>query len=131
MGSIIWLTGALAATLGAYLLLDTDKFRLILEWAIRKDRLLRISLLRLLLAAGFYFGAEQTRLPNVTLAIAIVFLLSAIVVPLMGEKPARSLVDWWLTREKMLTIPWCIIAIAFGIFLMGQAWPAGQGTGTA
>jgi len=131
MGSIIWLTGALATSLGAYLLLDTDKFRLILEWAIRKDRLLRISLLRLLLAAGFYFGAEQTRLPNVTLAIAIVFLLSAIVVPLMGEKPARNLVDWWLTREKMLTIPWCIIAIAFGVFLMWQAWPVGQGNGAA
>jgi hypothetical protein len=124
MGSIIWLTGALVTVIGAYLLLDTDKFRLVFEWVMRDKRLLRISLLRLLLAFGFYFGAEQTRLPDVTLILAGLFLVSAIAVPVMGEKPVRSLVNWWLARGNWLAIPWCVIAMAFGIFLMWLAWPA-------
>jgi hypothetical protein len=36
------------------MLLDTDKFRPVFEWAIRDRRLQRISLLRLLLAFGVF-----------------------------------------------------------------------------
>jgi hypothetical protein len=123
MGSVIWLTGALVTVIGAYLLLDTNKFRPVFEWAVRDKRLLRISLLRLLLAFGFYFGAEQTRLPDVTLLLAGLFLLSAIAIPVMGEKPVHNLVNWWLARGNWLAIPWCVIAMAFGVFLMWLAWP--------
>jgi hypothetical protein len=46
VGSVIWLTGALVTVIGAYLLLDTDKFHSVFEWAVRDTRLLRISLVR-------------------------------------------------------------------------------------
>ena len=89
----------------------------------RDNRLRRISLLRLLLAVGFYFAADQTRLPDVTLIFAGLFLVSAIAVPVMGEKPIHSLVNWWLARGNWLAIPWCLIAMVFGFFLMWLAWP--------
>jgi hypothetical protein len=123
MASIVFLVGAVTALAGSFLLLDTSKLRTIVEWISEDGRLLRVSLLRGLLAIAFYFAAEQTRLPAVTLALAGVFLLSAIAVPLLGEKFAHTLINWWLARMNWLALPWCVIAICFGVLLMWLAWP--------
>jgi hypothetical protein len=123
MASIVFLTGALAALAGAFVLLDTSKLRPIVEWVSEDGRLLRVSLLRALLAVTFYFAAEQTRLPAVTLAFAGVFLLSAIAIPVLGEKFAHTLINWWLTKTHWFALPWCVIMIGFGVFLMWLAWP--------
>jgi len=105
------------------LLLEPGWFRPIFDWAIVKDKLLRISFVRLLLAVGFYFAAPATRMPMVTLVFAAVFLLSAISIPLVGERTIRKLVGWWIDRIEYLALPWSLIAIALGVFFMWLAWP--------
>lgn len=98
MPAIVFLIGALTTMAGAFVLLDTSKLRPIVELVSEDGRLLRASLLRALLAVAFYFAAEQTRLPPATLAFAGVLLLSAIAIPVLGEKFAHTLIIWWLTK---------------------------------
>jgi len=124
MGALVFLTGAITASMGSYLLLDRSGFEPIIRWISQEGRLLRVSFLRLLLAAGFYYAADQTRLPLITLLLAGVFLLSAIAVPLAGEQRATRMIDWWLERLPLFALPWSLIAMSFGMFLMWLAWPA-------
>ena len=124
MVSVIWLTGALVTVFGAYILLDTSRLHNIVDWALTEKRLLRISLLRFLLAIAFYMGAEQTRAPTISLILAGLFLISALVIPVMGKKPVRKLAGWWLSKGAGLQLPYAILAIIFGTYLMWLAWPA-------
>ena len=123
MPAIVFLTGALTTMAGAFVLLDTSKLRPIVACAREYGRLLRVSLLHSLLAVAFYFAAEQTRLLAATLAFAGFFLLSTIAIPVRGEKFTHTLINWWLTKIHWLALPWCVIMIGFGVFLMWLAWP--------
>jgi hypothetical protein len=123
MGSVVFLVGALVTFAGAFMLLDTSQFKPLVEWVSRDNRLLRISFLRLLLAIAFYFAAAETRIPAFTLIMAGVFLFSAIIIPVMGEKRVHKLMAWWLARLHLFALPWCFISITFGVFLMWLAWP--------
>ena len=103
-------------------------FRPIINWAVKSDKSLwRISGLRLLLAIAFYFAASDTRMPWITLAFAVIFLLSAVLVPVVGTGNMRRLTDWWLARVDYLALPWSLIAIALGVYFMWLGWPATAG----
>jgi len=78
---------------GAFVLLDTSQAKAYGRMVSEDGRLLRASLLRAVLADAFYFAAEQTRLPAVTLAFAEAFLLSALAIPVLGKKFAHTLIN--------------------------------------
>jgi len=125
MAILVFLTGAVVTLVGLFLFLDPEKFRPVITWAMTESRLKRLAAARLLLAIGFYIGAPATRMPLVTIALAAVFLLSAVGMLIVGPRKINALANWWLDRLHIFALPWCAIAFAFGLFLMWLAWPAG------
>ena len=123
MASLIFLTGALVVTLGIWIFLDPEKITLLMEWAKQPQRLRRIGIFRIALAAGFYFGAEQTRMPQVTVVLAGITFLAGLAALLIPASLLVRWIDWWLERANLFTTPLMLIELTFGLFLMWLAWP--------
>jgi hypothetical protein len=76
-------------------------------------------------------GRNGTRIPEATLAFAGIFLLLAIGYFTVGASNVRKLMNWWLDRLEWFALPYCLIAIAMGVFLMWLAWPTSPANGLA
>lgn len=123
MGAVVFLVGALVTALGMYMYLAPENVRPLMNWAITRERLRRIAFFRLALAVAIYFAAAETRMPLVTQILAGVTAVAGISTLLMPFDRVEKWVEWWLERSDYLLLPYLLIVLAFGLFLMWLAWP--------
>ena len=95
----------------------------IMAWAITRERIRRIAVFRLVLAVAIWFAAAETRLPLVTQILAGVTAFAGLSTLLMPFDKLEKMVEWWLKRSDQLLLPYLLIVLAFGLFLMWLAWP--------
>jgi len=123
MGAIVFLVGALVTALGIYMYLAPESVRPIMAWAITRERIRRIGIFRLVLAVAIYFAAAETRMPAFTIALALITAVAGLSTLLMPFENVEKMVAWWLERSDRLLLPYLLIVLAFGLFLMWLAWP--------
>ena len=74
--------------------------------------------LRLAFGIVLIAAASASHFPQTLLVLGVITIVAAILVPFIGIKRLRALVDWWIARPPGLIRAWAAIAVALGIFLV-------------
>ena len=77
--------------------------------------------IRLTFGLILLFGAQATRIPAATIALGMMFLLAAGMIPLLGEERIGRMMRWWLDKPLTWIRAWSALAIVLGLFI---AWLA-------
>ena len=73
---------------------------------------------RLILALLLWFSAPLSHTPVTFQVLAIIALVAAIALPIIGTQRILKLLDW-VTSWRQLTIRlWCLLGVGFGGFLL-------------
>ncbi len=74
--------------------------------------------LRLVLGIALWIVAPASRAPLTLQILAVISLAAGISIPLMGYSRYESLLTWWQRQSAWFVRVWCVVALAFGLFLL-------------
>ena len=75
------------------------------------------SIGRLVFGIAFWLVAPTSRTPVVLRVLAILSVLSALVLPLLGLSRFESILTWWSRQSPAFIRSWSAAAVILGIFL--------------
>ena len=94
------------------------------DFMTRRAAIPAASLLRILLAVLLWFSAPVSRTPLAFQTLAVVAVLAAIVLPLLGKDRVTRLIDRISSWPGLAMRAWCLLGVAFGVFLLWSVYPA-------
>ena len=118
MTNIVALLGLLLALLGLVGLVQPSRFRTIFGSMESATRFVLAIVVRLGMGALLWWLADELRHPQVMRVLAVIAVLAAAGVLLMGRKRLDDLVDWWLSRSDSLLRVSALFVAAFGGYLV-------------
>lgn len=74
--------------------------------------------LRLILGMALWVVAPASRAPFALQVIAVISIVTGISLPLMGFSRYEALLIWWQQQTSLFVRTWCLVAMAFGVFLL-------------
>lgn len=79
---------------------------------------------RVVLAIVLWFAAPESRHPIVFQVLAVLALLAAFGLLIMGKTRAVKLLDWFAEKSDAFKRLWLLLGIGFGGYLLWAVWPA-------
>lgn len=79
---------------------------------------------RVLMALILWFAAPQSRHPAVFQVIAIIALLAAFAILLVGKPRIMRMIEWWATMPVGFQRAWITLGFLFGGYLVWAVLPA-------
>ena len=110
--------GALIFFMGAWGLLGPRSIvRFIESWSSQGGLWLAV-LMRLAFGAVLWFSAPLSRTPELFEGLGSLVVLSGVVLPLFGYTRFHGFIEWWAKLPIALLRLWCLVAVAFGVFVI-------------
>jgi hypothetical protein len=88
-----------------------------LRWRSRAG-LWTASIGRLVIGVALWIVAPTSRTPVVLQVLAVLSMLSALVLPLLGVSRFESILSWWSRQSPGFIRSWSALAVVLGIFLL-------------
>jgi hypothetical protein len=121
MSTAIQIIGIVIAAIGIVFILKPSVLKQLFEFFKKGNRIYVAAPIRLALAVVFFVGANQCRQSWVIIVIGILFLLSAILVLLLGPKKLRPMIEWFQGQSEILQRVVALIALAVGVVIIISA----------
>jgi uncharacterized protein YjeT (DUF2065 family) len=118
MTVIIAALGALIVVVGLVGLVQPDRFRSMLRALDSQPRFRLAVVTRLVMGALLWWLADELRHPYVMRVLAVIAVLAAVGILIMGRERLDRLVDWWLSRPDGLLRGSVLLAAVFGAYLV-------------
>jgi len=118
MTIIVLLFGALIVLLGLVGLVEPGRFRSMFGKMDSQVRFVFAVVVRLVIGAFIWWVADDLRYPQLMRAFAIIAVVAAVGILVMGRTRLDRLVDWWLGKPDGVVRISAIFATAFGAFLI-------------
>jgi len=83
-----------------------------------KTGLWAASIIRLAFGISLWLVAPASRAPVVLQVLAVVSVVSALVLPLVGVSRFKSILSWWSSRSPVFIRVWLAVAVVFGVFIL-------------
>ncbi|MDJ0926420.1 MAG: hypothetical protein QNJ73_02125 [Gammaproteobacteria bacterium] len=77
--------------------------------------------IRLAFGLILLLGAQATKIPGAAIALGVMFLLAAGMIPFLGEERIGRIMRWWLDKPLVWLRAWAGLAIALGLFIVWLA----------
>ena len=74
--------------------------------------------IRAILGLGLLAAAEDSKAPMLLRILALIILVVALAMPLLGLERHRRMIDWWLATNRTIQIVWGAAAFVLGVFLI-------------
>ena len=78
---------------------------------------------RLILALLLWFSAPFSHTPVTFQVLAILALVAAIALPIIGVQRILKLLDWVASWQQLAIRLWCLLGVGFGGFLLWSISP--------
>lgn len=121
MHIIIKSLGTVFAIIGILYLLRPDIIKWLMEFMKKGKRIYLAGLLRFALAIVFLVGARECRYPWIIFAFGIIFLLSGLLIFMLGPEKIRRILDWYGEQPTLIFRVIAIIVIAVGLIVVFSA----------
>lgn len=121
MHIIIKILGILFALIGVVYLLRPNIIKWLMEFIKKGKRIYLAGLLRFALAIVFLVGARECRYFWVVFAFGIIFLLSGLLIFMLGPEKIRRILDWYGEQPTLIFRVIAIIVIAVGVIIVFSA----------
>lgn len=118
MTVLVALLGALAVLLGLVGLVRPDRFRVMFTGMDSQTRFVLAIGIRLAMAGLLWWLADELRHPHVMRVLAVIALIAAVALPIMGRERLDKLIGWWLSRPDSVLRISALFAAGFGAYLV-------------
>jgi hypothetical protein len=121
MSTIIQIIGIVIVAIGIVYVLKPSVMKRLFEFFKKGNRLYIAAPIRLALAIVFLVGADQCKQSWVIIVIGILFLLSAILVLVLGPRKLRPVIEWLQGQSEILQRVIALIVLAVGVIIIISA----------
>ena len=118
MDMVIKIIGIVLVLLALGCLIKPDLLRGSMRFFGRGSRVYAIAMMRFALAVVFFVAARECRNAWVILAFGILFLLSGLLIVMLGPKKISSMIDWYLKQSALLLRFLSLIAAALSVVII-------------
>jgi hypothetical protein len=118
MTRIIATLGLLMVLLGMVGVVQPARFRAMFTTMDSQTRFILAIVIRLAMGALLWWLADELRHPHVMRIVAVIAVVAAVIVLVMGRNRLDKLIDWWLGRSDGLLRVSALFAAAFGGYLV-------------
>ncbi len=118
MTILITLLGAIAVLLGLVGLAQPERFRSMFTAMDSQLRFRLAIVIRLGIGVLFWWLAEELRHPHVMRVLAVIAVLAAVMVLVMGRERLDRMIAWWLSRPDGLLRVSALFVATFGAYLV-------------
>lgn len=121
MAAIIWGLGIVFVFVGMLFLIRPDVSKQIVEFFNKGKRIYLAGLIRFALAVVFLLGARDCKVKWVIAAFGILFLISGLVVCMLGPKRLRPVLDWFQRQSSIVIRVIAVIILAAAVVIIHSA----------
>ncbi len=114
MDIVIKTLGILIALVGIIYFLRPDVMKWLMEFFKQGKRLYFAGLIRFALAVVFLVAARECKHPWVIFAFGILFIISGLLIFMLGLEKLKSIIDWYQKQSVLLLRAIAVIALAIG-----------------
>lgn len=118
MTIVVAALGALAVVLGLVGLIQPDRFRSMFKTMDSKTRFALAVVIRLAMGGLLWWLADELRHPHVMRILAIIAVVAAVGVLIMGRVRLDRMIEWWLSRPDGVLRVSALFAAVFGAYLV-------------
>ena len=118
---IIKLLGVIFALIGIGYLLRPDAAKWLMGFFKKGSRMYFPGVVRFVLAVVFFVGARECRYFWIIFAFGVLFLLSGLLIFLLGPARIRKILDWYQKQPTFVFRVIAVIVIAVGVIVVFSA----------
>ena len=121
MDIIIKIIGTVFVLAAILYLLKPDFMKRVIEFFKQGKRIYFIGLIRFVLAIVFLLGARECHFPWVIGLFGIMFIISGLLIFVMGPEKIRSMLDWYQEQSVLVLRVLAAIALVIGAAVIYSA----------
>jgi uncharacterized protein YjeT (DUF2065 family) len=121
MSTAIRIIGIVIVAIGVVYVLKPSVMNRLYEFFKKGNRLYLAAPIRLALAVVFLMGARECKQFWVIFAFGILFLISGMLVLVLGPNKLRPMIEWFQKRSEMLARAMALIVLAIGVVIIISA----------
>ena len=121
MDIVIKTLGILIALVGIIYFLRPDVMKWLMEFFKKGKRIYFAGLIRFALAVVFLVAARECKHPWVIFAFGILFIISGLLIFILGLEKLKSIIDWYQKQSVLLLRVVAVIALAIGAVIIYSA----------
>jgi hypothetical protein len=121
MDTIIKIIGIIIILMSILYLAKPDIIKHLMEFFKKGLRVYIIALTRFVLAVVFLLAATQCNHPRLVTALGILFLISGLLVIILGPKKIGPIFEWYLAQPPMIFRILSVITLVFGALVLYAA----------
>jgi len=114
MQTAIQVIGILMFLAGVLFLLKPQIIKQIIVFLQKGYRIYFVGMLRIAMAIVFLLGARQCDMTRVIVVLAILFLLSGLLIFMLGTSKIRSMLNWYLKQSIVVLRALSLVPLLFG-----------------
>lgn len=118
MDMVIRIIGIVLVLFALLCLIKPDFFRGIMRFFKKGRRIYIPALIRFALAIVFFLGARESENFWVIFAFGILFLLSGMLIIMLGPKRISTMLDWYLKQSVLFLRFLALVTAAFGVVII-------------
>jgi len=121
MDIVIKTLGILIALVGIIYFLRPDVMKWLMELFKKGKRIYFAGLIRFALAVVFLVAARECKHSWVIFAFGILFIISGLLIFMLGLEKLKSIIDWYQKQSVLLLRVVAVIALAIGAVIIYSA----------
>ena len=121
MDIVIKIIGIVFVCFAIVFLLKPAVMNYLMEFFKKGQRIYLAGLVRLVLAVVFLLGARECDITWVIVVFGILFLISGLLIFMLGPKKCKSMIDWYQKQSVLLLRVFAVIALAIGAIIIYSA----------
>ena len=118
MDQVIRIIGIVIVLIAIAYLLKPGIMKWLMEFFKKGPRIYLAGVIRFVLGVLFLLAATECKKPWVIGAFGVIFLISAVLIFLIGSERLRSVLDWWQKQSNLLLRFAAFIALAVGVVII-------------
>ena len=121
MDTVVKIVGIVFVFIGIVYLLKPGVLKSFVEFFKKGKRIYFVGLIRFVLAVIFLLAANQCKTSWVIIVFGILFMISGLLVFMLGAKRLKSILEWWQRQSSLLLRFMGLIALAVGAVIIYSA----------
>jgi uncharacterized protein YjeT (DUF2065 family) len=121
MNLVIKIIGIVFVFITILYFLKPDIMKSLMEFFKQGRRIYFAALLRLVLAVVFLLAARQCRHFWVIFAFGVLFIISGLLIFILGLEKVKSYINWWQKQPVMLLRVMAVVGLAIGAIIIYSA----------
>lgn len=121
LNTIIKIIAILIILTAIWYLIKPDFVKALMRFFAKGNRIYIPALLRFTLAVVFLLAAGQSNHPRIIAVFGIIFIISGLLIVILGPNRIRVIFDWYLNQPTFILRVLAVITLAIGALILYAA----------